>query len=404
MFCRQYYLNNPDKSHDDALTELAKKFNTNYEEEILKLSEELYYGKQYIYDNPELIKGYCFKLQDIEDNQHNKICKPYAYILKNNKIKNIWLIITNEMKKNISNYKINENSDKLAITQYFCDITFKCVPKSKYKYKLFILIGFDIILNKSVLCCLALIMDMQAETFAFLFQKLKELYSFKPNIITCDFDFSLRKGIKTVYPNIKFFGCYYHFIRAIRKKLLSNYIAKENDYTEFYDLFANLRIIPFIINNQKIIDEFLKSLKNKYKDNKDYWPDINKFFEYFETTWEKKLNINDWNLYPLAKKATELKIIDKIFFTNNIVESANSRLNQNIKKNTNNTVNIFSKEINKLINLFYTSGKYNPPLFTKTKAIINFIFTENFNDNIKLINNEELKNIFINYKNNIDKK
>ena len=34
MFCRQYYLNNPDKSHDDALTELAKKFNTNYEEEI----------------------------------------------------------------------------------------------------------------------------------------------------------------------------------------------------------------------------------------------------------------------------------------------------------------------------------------------------------------------------------
>ena len=265
------------------------------------------------------------------------------------------------------------------------------------------MIGFDIILNKSVLCCLALIMDMQAETFAFLFQKLKELYSFKPNIITCDFDFSLRKGIKTVYPNIKFFGCYYHFIRAIRKKLLCNYIAKDNDYREFYDLFANLRIIPFIINNQKIIDDFLKSLKNKYKDNKDFWPDLNKFFEYFETTWEKKLNINDWNLYPLAKKAIELKIIDKIFFTNNIVESANSRLNQNIKKNTNNTVNIFSKEINKLINLFYTSGKYNPPLFTKTKAIINFIFTENFNDNIKLINNEELKNIFINYKNNIDK-
>ena len=102
--------------------------------------------------------------------------------------------------------------------------------------------------------------------FCFLFQKLKELYSFNPNIITCDFDFSLRKGIKTVYPNIKFFGCYYR---------------------EFYELFANLRIIPFIINNQKIIDEFLKSLKNKYKDNKDYWPYLNKFFEYFQTTWEK---------------------------------------------------------------------------------------------------------------------
>ena len=40
--------------------------------------------------------------------------------------------------------------------------------------------------------------------------------------------------------------------------------------------------------------------------------------------------------------------LDKIFFTNNIVESANSRLNINIKKNKNNTVNNFSKEINKL--------------------------------------------------------
>ena len=112
------------------------------------------------------------------------------------------------MKKNISNYRINENSDKYAISQYFCDVTFKCVPKSKFKYKLFLLLGYDIILNKSVLCCLALIMDMQAETFSFLFNKLKILYNFNPKIITCDFDLSLRKGLKKIFPDIKFFGCY----------------------------------------------------------------------------------------------------------------------------------------------------------------------------------------------------
>ena len=33
------------------------------------------------------------------------------------------------MKKNISNYEIN---NKLAISQYFMDITYNCVPKSKF--------------------------------------------------------------------------------------------------------------------------------------------------------------------------------------------------------------------------------------------------------------------------------
>lgn len=258
LYCRQYFLNNPDKPRDDALTELAKKFETNYKEEINLLSDMLYLGKQCIYDKPDKVKNYIFKLEDIEDNEHNKICKAFPYTGKNDKTKNIWLIITNSMEKNIANYKINENSDKYAISQYFCDVTFKCVPKSKFKYKLFLLLGYDIILNKSVLCCLSLIIDMQAETFAFLFHKLKILYNFYPKILTCDFDLSLRKGIKKIYPDIKFFGCYYHFIRSIRKNLLKYYIANENDYSEFYDCLANLKIM---LINGVILLNFLNILK-----------------------------------------------------------------------------------------------------------------------------------------------
>lgn len=36
------------------------------------------------------------------------------------------------MKKYLANYKINNKS---TISQYFVDITFTCVPKSKYNYK-----------------------------------------------------------------------------------------------------------------------------------------------------------------------------------------------------------------------------------------------------------------------------
>ena len=75
------------------------------------------------------------------DNKNLKICFPFPYITQDKIHKNIWLIYTEEMKKNISNYFINSNTKKKAITQYFYDITYTCIPKSKYKYKLFILVG-----------------------------------------------------------------------------------------------------------------------------------------------------------------------------------------------------------------------------------------------------------------------
>ena len=127
-------------------------------------------------------------------------------------------------------------------------------------------------------------MDMQAETFAFLFNKLKILYDFNPTLLTCNFDFSLRKGLKRIYPDIKFYGCYYHFIRSIRKNLLKYYIKKDNDFKEFYDCFANFRIIPFIINNQNKIEDFLELIINKYN-TYNLQKNLKDFFIYFETTW-----------------------------------------------------------------------------------------------------------------------
>ena len=124
------------------------------------------------------------------------------------------------------------------------------------------------------------------------------------------------------------------------------------------------------------------------------------FFKYFKSTWCKKINISEWNLYNIALEAYNKNFIDKLFFTNNIVESCNSRLNVDIKKNKNNTINQFGIEINKIINLFFTAGKYKPPIFTKAKAISKYFIVDNkFSQEIHLIDNKTLKNIFINYKN-----
>lgn len=57
-YCRQFFLNNPDTSTFDALNELAKKFKTDYNQEIEKLYKSIKIGKQYQYDNKILLKDY----------------------------------------------------------------------------------------------------------------------------------------------------------------------------------------------------------------------------------------------------------------------------------------------------------------------------------------------------------
>jgi len=73
----------------------------------------------------------------------------------------------------------------------------------------------------------------------------------------------------------------------------------------------------------------------------------------------------------------------------------------NIKKNKNNNINRFSIEINNTINLYSIDKRYKPPIFTKVKALANFYVEEGkkkLGNNINLITNKELKEIFIKYK------
>ena len=81
----------------------------------------------------------------------------------------------------------------------------------------------------------------------------------------------------------------------------------------------------------------MKLLHDTYKDNNNFY-DLKNFFSCFDLTWRKKNDLNDWNLYDISKKAIETGNLDKLFFTNNIMESCNAKLNDSIIKDKNNTV------------------------------------------------------------------
>lgn len=56
--------------------------------------------------------------------------------------------------------------------------------------------------------------------------------------------------------------------------------------------------------------------------------------------------------YDIFYKAYGNNQIDVLFFANNILESYNSKINHNIIKNKN-TVNMFSIQINNIINIYF---------------------------------------------------
>ena len=148
-----------------------------------------------------------------------------------------------------------------------------------------------------------MIIDEKTSTFIYLFNKLKEIYGFNPYILTCDIEISIRTALKYIFKDIKLYPCYFHYIRNIIINLLKyfknknekNEVINEDDNNnkdesqinnkkmkkknkeEFYNLFSNFRIIPFIKNEKENISIFIKLIKDNYINNKQF-VNLNKYF------------------------------------------------------------------------------------------------------------------------------
>ena len=188
------------------------------------------------------------------------------------------------------------------------DVTYPCIPKCKYQYYLFVICGYDLILDKSVICLFCLIIDGNEQTFNFLFNKLKTLYKFNPHIVTCDYQLSLRLAFKKIFKEVKLYPCYYHFVLSIRKILLKYFIKKDNCLELFYDIFSNFRILNF---NSKAdnISTYIKIIYDKSRKDENF----KKLIKYFKNQWLKKFHITDRSLYNISKKTIENNIIVKVF-------------------------------------------------------------------------------------------
>ena len=327
------------KKNQTNLLEYIYKHNTNID--TINIIEEFrkYTKCKLLLNNKEISRIKCqllgkFKgitilecLEKIKNNEYDlEIMSEdvkYDIKLKNsNKIterKQKIIIFGNKSRLNLMNNK--------EYIEYFIDITFKVIPKCYRPYKLLTIATLDKDNIKTILVGFILFIYKDSISFLKIFEYLNNIYNFNPTIIHSDYEIGIELALKKAQffkNDIIHLKCFFHFSKAIREKLkkFSNekkYLSKNN-----YVILKNIELICFISEDRCegfkkfIIDKLIKSNVNK------------SFIEYLQNFWFKK-NIRDYNYsYFIEKFKENDAALNKLYLTNNILESLHSKINNNL--------------------------------------------------------------------------
>lgn len=123
-----------------------------------------------------------------------------------------------------------------------------------------------------------------AELYSNVFEYIeKNIFKMEPNQFMCDFEKGMRKAISECYPSAELNGCWFHYCKAIRSRMISanlfRLIAEDPDARTIYRMLLSLPLLPeqFITKGFDYIQEEAR----KKKIFKVFKP----IFRYFENFW-----------------------------------------------------------------------------------------------------------------------
>lgn len=96
--------------------------------------------------------------------------------------------------------------------KYFGDCTYYCAFPQCHGKKLFIIVAFNKILNKTILYALILISNENKETFEKIFIYLKETYKFNLSLFIVDFGKECYVALNNILPQSRVYPCNFHLI------------------------------------------------------------------------------------------------------------------------------------------------------------------------------------------------
>ena len=180
--------------------------------------------------------------------------------------------------------------------------------------------------------------------------------------------------------------CLFHFSQMLIRKLSNLGFKKKKLNKQLIEIVRNIQILVFLKKEKK--QDFEKIILNEI--NK--FDDISKFRKYLQKYIFKIIN-EGYNFEKLINEYYEKnnkKSLEKLYFTNNICESINSKINFYLPKKI--TTNYdFITNLSKI----FINSKSEKITFKKhrcvSRAIIKIIIDEKLNENLRWIKFDEFK-------------
>ena len=287
--------------------------------------------------------------------------------------------------------------DSKYTTEFFVDSTFKIIPFEFRPYKLFIIAGLAEEENKTIINCFILLKYADEYAYDKIFNYLYENFGFKPKIIMSDYELALHSSIKNnknFKDNIIHVKCFFHFTKMIKMHLMKTGLFKRKMNKISIEIMRNIQLLCFIKKNK--IKELKDIIIDKLKEKNSLKNFITYLKDYIFKLNENSFNYEDFINYKINEKND---LMEKIYFTNNIVENLNSKIDFYLPKRKTTNVDF----INSITNIMINSKFNNKEIVRKdyiSRALISIIKKYNLNDNLKWISYADYKQELINILNN----
>jgi len=309
----------------------------------------------------------------------------YEIIIKNKK---------NNRDNRLIFFGINKNLELITpnhTVEFFMDTTFKIIPVEFRPYKLFIISGIIKIEKKPKIFSMIMTKFTDNITYSHIFDYLFLNFGFKPKLIHSDYEASLALAInenKNIADDIIHTRCFFHYSQMVKRNLSKTGIFKKKMNTLSIEIISNIELLCFL--NEENIDEFQKIIIKKLNSYKK----LNSFVNYLKN-YLFKLSPKIYNYSKLIEhfknNNNNNNFLEKLYTTNNICESINSKISFNLPKKQTNNFNFVSALSNILSNELIDANKKIYRKDYKTKCLLKIISDLDLNNTLTWISYDIIK-------------
>ena len=145
----------------------------------------------------------------------------------------------------MSNYFIRKLQNAL---HYYIDDTFIHTPGFK---QIIIIMYLDLNFNKRYPALFCLMNNKNKEGYIEIFNEIKKIITIenttnlKLESISLDFEIGIIEAIQIVFPNVNIIGCYFHFMKNLRKKANNLHLLTDELKDQTNNLLKELSYLPY---------------------------------------------------------------------------------------------------------------------------------------------------------------